>query len=498
MLEILALWFLTKRIGSIVESTGQKSGWHKALTIVLWLGGETIGALIGATVAPNTIFIYLFALIGAAAGGGIAYLIVPKMDEATIKFILGVIAVYAIVQALISLNLLNAYWQTLLRYGCIMTIVSLGLNLIYGFNGQFSLGQWGFYAIGAYAAADVTYRWANPAGSVDPNYPTSSLTVLVIGVTLAAVAFWLVGKLLKVWSNLDTLSVFALYLAGTLVAGLIAVYLGQLLNPPVVALLKALPLGVSNTVVYMLAVLAAAVFAAEISFLFGLPVLTLGSDYFGIATLGFTIVIKVLLDNTDTLLGFPEMKGARGMVGIPLQTNWFWAFLGLFIVVLVMRNVLHSSVGRAILSVREDEVAAKAMGIDIARYKTLSFVMGSFFAGLAGGLYAHHIGFLHPDTFNFLRSFDPMIIIVFGGLGSVTGTIFASFAWALTLEGLLRLVLPRGFETWRYVVYPAALIILMLLRPQGLLGGVEWGFLKARLPALRKTESSSLKQGESV
>lgn len=410
---------------------------------------------------------------------------IPSASRDTIIFIGGAIALYVVIQVLISLNILNAYWQTLLRYGCIMAIVSLGLNLIYGFNGQFSLGQWGFYALGAYAAADVTYRWANPAGSTDPSYPTSALTVLVLGVLLALVAFWLVGKLVRVWGNLDTLSIFALYLAGTLLAGIVAVYLSRLLNPLAIAMLKALPENISNTLVYILAVLAAATFAAEVSFLFGLPVLTLGSDYFGIATLGFTIVVKVLLDNTDTLLGFPEMKGARGMVGIPLQTNWFWAFLGLLIVVVVMRNVLHSSVGRAILSVREDEVAAKAMGIDVARYKTLSFVMGSFFAGLAGGLYAHHIGFLHPDTFNFLRSFDPMIIIVFGGLGSMTGTIFASFAWALTLEGLLRLVLPRGFETWRYVVYPAALIILMLLRPQGLLGGVEWGFLKARLPALR-------------
>lgn len=422
----------------------------------------------------------------------------PSASRDTVIFIGGAIAIYVIVQILISLNILNAYWQTLLRYGCIMTIVSLGLNLIYGFNGQFSLGQWGFYALGAYAAADVTYRWANPAGSTDPTYPTSALTVLVLGVLLALVAFWLVGKLVRVWGNLDTLSIFALYLAGTLLAAIVAVYLSHLLNPPAIAVLKALPPNISNTLVYILAVLAAATFAAEVSFLFGLPVLTLGSDYFGIATLGFTIVVKVLLDNTDTLLGFPEMKGARGMVGIPLQTNWFWAFLGLLIVVVVMRNVLHSSVGRAILSVREDEVAAKAMGIDVARYKTLSFVMGSFFAGLAGGLYAHHIGFLHPDTFNFLRSFDPMIIIVFGGLGSMTGTIFASFAWALTLEGLLRLVLPRGFETWRYVVYPAALIILMLLRPQGLLGGVEWGFLKARLPALRAAHEAKPNTSETA
>jgi branched-chain amino acid transport system permease protein len=145
------------------------------------------------------------------------------------------------------------------------------------------------------------------------------------------------------------------------------------------------------------------------------------------------------------MLGFEEMKGARGMIGIPKLTTWFWVFLALFIVVIIMRNLLHSSYGRAIVSVREDEIAAKAMGVDVAEYKILSFVIGSLFAGLAGGLYAHINGFLHPSTFNFIKSFDPMIIIVLGGLGSMTGTLAGAFTWALLLEGVLRLVLPQGF-----------------------------------------------------
>jgi branched-chain amino acid transport system permease protein len=103
-------------------------------------------------------------------------------------------------------------------------------------------------------------------------------------------------------------------------------------------------------------------------------------------------------------------------------------------------------------------------------------------------LYAHINGFLHPNTFNFIKSFDPMIIIVFGGLGSVTGTVFAAFAWALVLEGFLRLWLPQGFETWRFVVYPVLLLIMMLLRPKGLFGGFEVPFLKQLLPPLRQAE----------
>jgi branched-chain amino acid transport system permease protein len=121
------------------------------------------------------------------------------------------------------------------------------------------------------------------------------------------------------------------------------------------------------------------------------------------------------------------------------------------------------------------------MGIDVAHYKLLAFIIGSLFAGLAGGIYAHYIGFLSPKTFSFISGFNPLIIIVFGGLGSMTGTMAASFAWIFFLEGLLRVILGQlGTEapTWRFVLYPIALLLLMLLRPQGLFGNVEVGFFK--------------------
>jgi branched-chain amino acid transport system permease protein len=126
----------------------------------------------------------------------------------------------------------------------------------------------------------------------------------------------------------------------------------------------------------------------------------------------------------------------------------------------------------------------------VAFYKILAFVIGSFFAGIAGGLYAHINGFLSPANFNFIRSFDPMIIIVFGGLGSVTGTLAASFAWALFLEGVLRLVLPPDFVNWRFVVYPIMLILLMLLRQKGLFGDYELPFLRQELPAPKSKTSA--------
>ena len=152
----------------------------------------------------------------------------------------------------------------------------------------------------------------------------------------------------------------------------------------------------------------------------------------------------------------------------------------------LVRNLLYSSPGRAIMSVREDETAAKAMGIDIARYKLVSFVIGSALAGLAGGLYAHLYAFLHPSIFHFIKSFDPLIIIVFGGLGSMTGTVIAAFAWALLLQGAAVAYLPPSLLEWRYVFYALALIIVMLVRPQGLMGGRELGFMKNARAILRR------------
>lgn len=408
---------------------------------------------------------------------------INKFSKSTLWFIGVSILFYILLQILVSAGLLNSFWNTIIRLGAVMAIVSIGLNLIYGFNGQFSLGQWGFYAIGAYSAADVTYRWT-------VNKSADGVVVLALATLLSGAAMlWLHQRLSKV-RGLDPLSAFTIYLTSTILLSALAVWAGNFITPSVTSVLNLFPAGVSLQVVFILAVLFSAVLAAEISYLFGLPILSLGSDYFGIATLGFTVIVKIILDNSDTLLGFVEMKGARGMVGIPKVTSLFWVFFFLVLVVILVRNLLRSSYGRAVISVREDEIAAKAMGIDVAEYKIIAFVLGSFLAGLAGGLYAHINGFLHPDTFNFIKSFDPMIIIVFGGLGSISGTVFAAFAWALVLEGALRIFLPQGFETWRFVVYPLLLLIIMLLRPKGIFGDFEIPFLRQVLPKARPEKST--------
>jgi branched-chain amino acid transport system permease protein len=383
------------------------------------------------------------------------------------KWIVGAIGFFVVMQLLISFGLLSTYWSTVLQRACYMAIVALGLNLIYGFNGQFSLGQWGFYAIGAYAGADITYRWVRG----DMAGLAVVLVALLIG--LAVVALRSTGLVRRIG-----LGLLVLVLVGWIVHWVVTgdaspwAYLLTISN-----LTTLFPGFLSNQLVLLVAVFFGGTLAAVISYLFGLPVLKMGGDYFGIATLGFTMVVKVLADNADSV--FPEMKGARGMVGTPQLASWFWSYFFLIAAIVVMRNLLQSSTGRAIISVRENEIAAKAMGVDTTRYKTLAFVVGSFFAGLAGALYAHRYPTLHPSAFHFVKSFDPLIIVVFGGLGSITGTVLAAFAWAISLEGLR--LLPQGMELWRFVIYPLVLVLVMLLRPQGLLGGTELGFLKSRV-----------------
>ena len=391
---------------------------------------------------------------------------------------------------------LSAYWYQVVEIAAFTAISALGLNLIYGFNGQFSLGHIGFYAIGAYASALVTKDYlVSWSGS-----QAGGLSWIIAGLIGVLIVLFLtrllrVGALNKrIVANLSidlkkhearTLAalVTLLMVAVVLAAGAACAWVLQRgLSIVLSALMAAISQAVARHVVLTIALLAGASVAALVAYLIGLPLLRLGSDYFGIATLGFAVMVYTALQSSDLVI--PTMKGARGMVGIPTWTTWGWAFGTLCVVVIIMRNLLYSSHGRAVISVREDEVAARMMGIDIAQSKAVAFAFGGFFAGLAGGLYAHLFGFLHPSTFNVVKGFDPLIIIVLGGLGSMTGTILASVMFALLIEGL-RVLLPQGFEDWRFVVYPIFLLLIMLLRKQGLLGRTEWGWMRASMPAER-------------
>ena len=406
------------------------------------------------------------------------------------------LGIYIVILIASASGRINQYWYGVIQMAVVAAVSALGLNLIYGFNGQFSLGHVGFYAIGAYTSAlitkDFVSKWSGGQFVALSWIVAGQLGLLAIlffadrmriGPIRQALGNWLAQQMPR-HEAAPLQAVAALFLVVIAIAGGVAVAWGLrlVLLPVLNAVLLHLPTAIAQQLVFLLSLLNGATLAALIAYLVGLPLLRLSSDYFGIATLGFAIMVYTALQNSDQIIA--TMKGARGMVGIPRWTTWSWGFGALVIVVIVIRNMIQSSFGRAILSIREDEIAARTMGIDVAQLKALAFATGAFFAGIAGGLYAHLYGFLHPSTFNFVKGFDPMIIIVFGGLGSMTGTLVASGLFVLIIEGL-RVVLPQGFEDWRFVIYPVFLLVIMLLRQEGLLGTREWGWMKAPLPPER-------------
>jgi branched-chain amino acid transport system permease protein len=201
--------------------------------------------------------------------------------------------------------------------------------------------------------------------------------------------------------------------------------------------------------------------AAVAGALVGIPTLRLKSDYLAIATLGFGEIIRVVILNLDFV------GGARGFTGIPALAGFFWVYLFAVVTVLTVHRMVRSARGLAFLAVREDDLAAEVMGIDATRYKVTAFLVGSFFAGIAGGLFAHFDAYLHTNSFTFMRSIEIIVMVVLGGMGSISGSI-ASAALLTVLPEVL-----RGVGEYRMVIYSATLIVLMLTRPQGVLGDRE-------------------------
>ncbi len=311
-----------------------------------------------------------------------------RLSRQSVVILVLAAVLYVVIRSVEAAELINPYWRMVLDQSLIITIGALGLSLIYGFTGQFSLGHAAFYGLGAYTA-----------GVID-----------------------------KLWGH----GIFPFFI---------------------------------------LSIIAGALFAGFLAFVIGLPILRLRSDYLGIATLGFGIIVKVAMDNSNKL--WPVLGGATGMSGTPQVASFDVIFVIAFLMILLVRNFVFSSYGRACTAIREDEIAADVMGIDTTRAKVLAFVLGCALAGLAGGLYAHRYPFLHPSSFDFLKSFDFLLIVVLGGLGSMTGTIVTAVCWVFLLEGL-RFVLGQNFIDFRGVIYALILVITIILRPQGIFGGREW------------------------
>jgi branched-chain amino acid transport system permease protein len=223
---------------------------------------------------------------------------------------------------------------------------------------------------------------------------------------------------------------------------------------------------VAHALIFLIAILVGAVVAALAGLLVGIPSLRLRGDYLAIVTLGFAEIIRIVILNID------EVGGATGF-SVPGYTNFLWVGIFVILTIVIVYNIVHSDVGRALISIREDELAAEAMGINTTRYKVLSFVISSAMAGMAGVLFAHYTKFLSTNDFQFIRSFEIIIMIVLGGMGSLTGAVLGAIVVTIMPE-LLRMI-PGDFSKYRLVVFSALLILIMLTRPQGILGTREFG-----------------------
>jgi len=284
------------------------------------------------------------------------------------------VATFAVLQALISLNFIDPFWELNIILIGINIILAAGLNLINGYTGQFSLGHAGFMAVGAYVSAIVTMKLGLP---------------------------------------------------------------------------------------FIVAIMAGACAAGLLGLLIGLPTLRLSGDYLAIATLGLGEIIRI------TILNINYIGGASGFMGIPRYTNFAWVFFVCLFVLFFIKNFINSSHGRACISIRENEVAAEAMGIDTTKYKVLAFTLGAAFAGVAGALFAHYFYVIHPASFTFISSFNYLTMVVLGGLGSITGSIAGAVILTFISAAL------ASWPEWRMIIYSIMLIILMLYRPQGLFGNIE-------------------------
>jgi branched-chain amino acid transport system permease protein len=302
----------------------------------------------------------------------------------------------------------------------INVMLAVSLNMVNGFTGQFSIGHAGLMAVGGYTAAAITYY-----GSF-----------LLWGSAAIRGGFLGAGDLL--------------FLCSCIVGGLAAALAG---------------------------------------FVVGLPSLRLRGDYLAIVTLGFGEILRVLLQRTQEVATDPaeiraapvldlatSVGGALGFTGIPFYTSLFYVTCFATITILIAYRIKRSSTGRALLSIREDEVAAEAMGINTTRLKVTAFVLAAFFAGIAGALFAHEVGTtLNPRELGFQKSFDIVIMVVLGGMGSISGSAIAAALLTVLPEAL------REFSEYRMIVYALTLVVMMIVRPQGIFGLKEiWDYQPIR------------------
>lgn len=312
-------------------------------------------------------------------------------------------AIYGV--SLVAETILIEYVLRVVLLAGINIILAVGLNLINGTTGQFSIGHAGFMAVGAYGAA----------------------------------------------------------FSGTMLRGVIG-------NQGIVG----------DAFVFNVSLLVGAALAATAGVVVGVPSLRLKGDYLAVVTLGFGEIIRILFNNAS-LFGAATGYFGDDPAGLPAYTNFFWVYAWATVITGCIWNITHSRTGRSLVAIREDEIAAEAMGTPTTRLKVLAFTVSAAAAGIAGGLFAHMQSGIRPEDFRFEKSIDMVVMIIVGGLGSITGAVVGGIFVAASLE------LMRDFQEYRLVLYALLLVAIMLLRPQGLLGTREltalWSSRKRREPA---------------
>jgi branched-chain amino acid transport system permease protein len=279
--------------------------------------------------------------------------------------------------AISSFELIDQYLQLILMYVGINIILTVSLNLINGYMGEFSVGHAGFMAIGAYIASLLTIGV----------FPQSSISFF-----------------------------------------------------------------------FPLAVLAGGIGAGLIGFLVAIPSFKTRGDYLAIVTLAFGMIVKSIIENIDII------GGPRGLLGMEKLSTLPWVFFWTALSVWIIRNLVYSNFGRGVLSVREDEIASDLMSVNTRQVKVIVFVVSSFFAGIAGGLFAHVLQYINPRMFDILKSTDILIMVYLGGIGSIAGSILGAIIYTVLLEVL------RPLGVWRMVFMPLMLVLLMIYRPRGIMG----------------------------
>jgi branched-chain amino acid transport system permease protein len=308
-------------------------------------------------------------------------------------------------------NGLNNYYIRILNLMAINAILALGLNLIYGMTGMFSLGHAGFMAVGAYIS-----------------------TICILNA----------NQITRMWILMDPhpmiLAIEAPFWVSLILAGLGAAFVGWLI---------------------------------------ALAVLRLGGDYLGVATLGFAEIIRILITNAT-----PITNGSLGIKGIPAYTTLWVSYTCLVLTLIFMVRLMRSSTGNVFRSIRDDEIAAKTMGVNTFKYRVLSFTIGCFFAGVGGALMGNLITTIDPKMFMVVLTFNVLMIVVVGGLGSISGSLIGSVIVTFALEWLRIVEYPFNFEFislsskgipgLRMVIFSALLIIVIIFRREGIMGTREF------------------------